>query len=70
MEIPLLLWNMKVQYRVHKRPQQELTLNQKNPIHIFSCGLTEMEFSVIVSAANTVALNGGHMAPQAAMLYF
>jgi len=46
-EIPLLLWNPKIHYRVYKSPQMVPILSQMNPFHIFPPYLINIHFNII-----------------------
>jgi len=48
-EIPRLLWNLKVHYRVHNRPPLDPTLNQMNPVHK-SPSLSSIHSNIILSS--------------------
>ena len=46
-EIPCILWNPKVHYRTHKRPQPVPILGQPNPDHIPTSHLLEILSNII-----------------------
>jgi hypothetical protein len=47
-EIPRLLWNTKVHYRVHKSPSPIHTLSQVNPIHTPKPYFQKIQFNIIL----------------------
>jgi hypothetical protein len=49
-EIPLLLWNPKVHYRVQKSLSLIRTLSQMNPVHTFPTSFPKIHSSVILSS--------------------
>jgi hypothetical protein len=48
-EIPLLLWNPKVQYQFHKRPPLVPVLSQMHPVHIFPRYFSEIHSNILSS---------------------
>jgi hypothetical protein len=46
-ELPSILWNPKIHYRVHKNPPVVLILTQINPVHTTSSYLTKTHLNII-----------------------
>jgi hypothetical protein len=46
-ELPSVLWNPKVHYRVHKSPQLVPILRQVNPVYIIQSYLSKIDFNII-----------------------
>jgi hypothetical protein len=47
-EIPHLLWNPKVHYRVHNSPTLVPNLSQLHPVHIFPPYFPKIHFNIII----------------------
>jgi hypothetical protein len=52
-EVPHLLWNPKVHYRVHKSQLLESILSQMNPIHALTPYSSEIRFNIILPSTST-----------------
>jgi hypothetical protein len=46
-ELPIILWNPKFQYRVHKSPPLVPTMSHINPIHTISSYLSKIHFNIV-----------------------
>jgi hypothetical protein len=49
-EIPLLLWNPKVHYRIHKNPTVAPIQSQINPVHTLISYISKFYFNIILSS--------------------
>jgi hypothetical protein len=55
-EIPDLLWNPKLHYRVYKCPSLHHILSQMNPVHIFKTNFFKVHFNNIVRSFGYLCL--------------
>jgi len=49
-EIPHILWNLNVQYHVHKNPSLIPLLSHINPLHILTPYFSKIHFNIILSS--------------------
>jgi hypothetical protein len=55
--IPVLLWNPKVHYRIHKKLSLIPILSKKNPAHTFTNYFFKIHFNIIISSAPRSSLH-------------
>jgi hypothetical protein len=49
-EIPYILWNMKVHYRIHNSPPSDPNLSQLHPVHVSPIYLLKIHFNITLSS--------------------